>query len=154
METLQVIGTIAGFSAFIAALVQNLKTHTPLKGRALFVASILLGTLLGCLFAAGGLMDFRALNDFPNLLSGGILGGLSGFGASGGTDWAKNLSVTGAEARARFDAEYRTQATPPPAPPVVEEWGEEVDLATYSRADWPAVQGLDDAPLDVGPGPR
>lgn len=148
METLQVIGTIAGFSAFIAALVQNLKTHTPLKGRALFVASILLGTLLGCLFAAGGLMDFRALSDFPNLLSGGILGGLSGFGASGGTDWAKNITVGQAEARARFDAQYRQ------APATQADDWQEVDLATYSRADWPAVQGLDDAPLDIGPGPR
>lgn len=153
METLQVIGTIAGFSAFIAALVQNVKTKTSLKGSALFVVSIVLGIALGCLFAAGGLMDFRALRRFPDLLSGGILGGLSGFGASGGTDWAKNLSVTGAEARARFDAQYR-QVEAAPTPAREEEWVEESLDEYTTRTDRPAVPGLDDAPLDVGPGPR
>lgn len=143
METAQMLTTIGLFAAFIAALVQNVKTQIGLSGRALFVASMLLGILLGCLFAAGGLLEFRVLRRFPDLLSGGVLGALSGFGASGGTDWAKNLSASGAEARARFDAQYRESGPRAPAAPVDDGW-DEVDLATYSRTDWPQTQAAED----------
>lgn len=138
----ELLGTVGLFAAFIAALTQNLKGLFGLKGRVVFFVSLGLGVLFGLLFAAGGLMEFKALRGFPDLLSGAVTGFLSGWGASGGKDFLTGIGRNNAKARAEYDAQYRqeggTEADPSP-----DEW-QEVDLATYSRTDWPATQATED----------
>lgn len=136
----ELLGTVGLFAAFIAALTQTVKVQWGLKGRVVFVVSIILGVLFGLLFAAGGLMEFRALRGFPDLLSGGVTGLLSGLGASGGKDFLTGIGRNNAKARAEYDAQYRQ----PSAAPDGDDW-EEVNLATYSRDNWPDSPAAHDA---------
>ena len=131
---LELLATIGAFAAFLAALTQVVKVQLGLKGRVVFVTSLLLGAVLGCLFAWGGLLEFRVLRDFPSLASGAVLGLLSGLGASGGKDFVTGVQKNGAKYRAEYSA---PDCAPAPAP--ADEW-REVDLDTYaSRTDWPAL---------------
>lgn len=110
--------TVGLFAAFLAALTQTVKVQLGLKGRVVFMLSLALGVVFGLLFAAGGLMEFKALRSFPDLLSGGVTGLLSGLGASGGKDFLTGIGRNNAKARAEYDAQYRDDcATPATAPP-------------------------------------
>lgn len=137
---LELLATIGAFAAFLAALTQVVKVQFGLKGRVVFLVSLVLGVILGCLFAWGGLLEFRVLRDFPSLGSGALLGLLAGLGASGGTDFVTGVQRNGA----KYRAEYTPATDYAPAPTQTpDEWQPAtLDDLTRTRTDWPA------APLD------
>lgn len=145
MELAQLMGTAATLGAFLLTLVQIIKTETGLRGRRVLLLSLLLGTLIGAVCAAGGLIEFSAFRKFPDVLSGALTGLLGGVFGSGSKALVSGVQRNGVKYRAELDAELRrrdqgnAEANPTPD----EEWVEE-SLDTYSRTDWPATPATED----------
>lgn len=145
MELLNLITTVAALGGLVLPLTQLGKKHLKaLSGARVIVASLLLGALLGAVFAAGGLIGFNYLPAWPPAAGGAILGALAGLLASGTKDTITGIQQTGAKARAEMEARYSPPAAdcaPTPAP--ADEWQPAtLDDLTRTRTDWPA------APLD------
>lgn len=119
------LSTIGAFAVFIATLTQSLKFQLGLKGRPVFFLSLGLGLVFGILFALGGLMEFKALRHFPDLLSGAVIGLGGGWSATGGKDLFTGIGRNNAKARAEFEAQYRESSRDAP-PPLNDGW-EDVD---------------------------
>lgn len=126
------IGSLA--LLLVLPLVELLKWHLKLKGTWVLVVSVLVGTALGVLLAAGGLVGLERLPNFPVWVSGLIQGVLAGLVASGGKDTVTAFQLRGAEARAEALAKagvpVAVAVTPlpealvpvPPTEPSPDEW--------------------------------
>lgn len=95
---LSVLGsTFVMVSGILLSLVQLIKTHTKLQGKAVLCLSLCLGALVGVAGLEGiGAEVFPAL---PGWASGGILGLLAGATASGAKDVASGVSKNAVKAQ-------------------------------------------------------
>lgn len=147
MELLNFIAATAALAGVVLTLTQLVKKHIPfLKGFWVVLVSLLLGSLLGAAFAAGGMIGFNYLPAWPPAAGGALLGVLAGLMASGGKDTITGIQQNGAKARAQMEARYGSPACEQPAAPpqTPDEWQPAtLDDLTRTRTDWPAVPGLD-----------
>lgn len=141
MDLVSLISTVGVLAMLVLTLTQLLKRQLGLRGREVLLVSLGLGTVLGALFATGGLGGLPA---WPPPAGGALLGLLAGLVASGGRDTVTGIQANGAKVRAQAEARYG------PDPAACPERGEaalpgdgwqESSLSEMTRADWP------DAPL-------
>lgn len=90
-----------------------------LKGWATIVLSVVVGIILGAVFAQGGIGELQVLTGYSPAGSGAVLGFLAGLLASGGKALITGIQINGANARARAQAKYECPA-PTSAP--ADEW--------------------------------
>ncbi|MVN88305.1 hypothetical protein GO986_16285 [Deinococcus sp. HMF7620] len=152
-------GTFVTFVGILATITQFLKVQLGLKGNVVKGICLGLGVLLGVTGLEEAGRDVLPL--LPGWLSGGLLGLLAGLVASGGKDLITGVQLNGAKARVEAEIKAtgkRLEAQLDALPPMV---GSQVALpddlvpATIEdvlrhTGEWPAVPGLDDAPLDRG----
>lgn len=164
MDLVSLISTVGALAVLVLTLTQLLKKHLGLRGRLVLLVSLGLGTLLGALFAAGGLGGFGYLPAWPPPAGGALLGLLAGLVASGGKDTVTGLQANGAKVRAQAEGRYGPDAAVCPerggaAPP--EGGWQASSLSEMTRADWPDTRLRQPAPawlerddppdLDTGP---
>lgn len=138
-----VLLTIGGMSFLVLTITQTIKVQLGLKGRGVFFVALIVGLVLGMTFAAGGLLEFKVLRRFPDLLSGGALGLLSGFGGAGTKDTVSGWGTNWARAQGQVRADERTQAAK-----------DATDLPDASMTSYVYPDAADYAPMDYGPAPR
>lgn len=132
-----ILATMGLLSLLVMGITQTIKVQLGLKGKVVFFVSLAVGAVLGLLFAAGGLAEFKALRHLPDTISGPVMGLLSGLWGSGNKDVVTGWGANMAQARARADAQVRGADGPTNPADYLPDAASDLPDASLSDVAWP-----------------